>query len=507
MPSVVRFSVNLGRLGSPAALVGLLLALAGCGSTPTPESAAAPAEKPAAPAMADAPGPPATPVPAARTHAPPPAAPVAASAPEPPRKSLADLAAEAEKKQFDLPTIEPGKLAVAGIRTLRGKHITIYTDVPAAPEVDELPQVFDAAVPLLGQYFGVAPERLADFKLIGSVIREKERFQGVGLYPEDLPPFPHGYSRGSEIWLYDQPSAYYRRHLMLHEGVHAFAHRLLGGSGPPWYMEGIAELLGTHLWKDGQLKLASMPPTKEEVPYWGRVKIVQDERAAGRGMSLLAIMKYDARAHLKNEPYGWCWAAAAFFDQHPLTQEKFRALRGDTRDRSIDFSKRFYEALQPHWPAINEDWELFTAEIDYGYDISRAAVVRRPAGPLPTGGVTISVAADRDWQSSGITLEAGKTYALTASGRFQVAREQVPWISEAGGVTIRYYQGRPLGLLLAAVSSEPPLSPTPLLLPHAIGLSGEITPTTAGTLYLRVNDSPADLGDNAGEVAVTIREK
>ena len=47
-----------------------------------------------------------------------------------------------------------GKSVRAGIRKLEGKHITLYTDLPAAREVDELPRVFDAAVPLWCDYFG-----------------------------------------------------------------------------------------------------------------------------------------------------------------------------------------------------------------------------------------------------------------------------------------------------------------------------------------------------------------
>ena len=51
---------------------------------------------------------------------------------------------------------------------------------------------------------------------------------------------------GREFWLFDQPTDYYVRHLLLHEGTHVFMVSFLGGCGPGWYMEGTAELLGTH---------------------------------------------------------------------------------------------------------------------------------------------------------------------------------------------------------------------------------------------------------------------
>jgi hypothetical protein len=53
-----------------------------------------------------------------------------------------------------------------------------------------------------------------------------------------------------------------------------------------------------------------MPLSRDEVPYWGRIKIIKDDVAADRGLSLVDVMKYDAHAHLKVEAYAWCWAAA-----------------------------------------------------------------------------------------------------------------------------------------------------------------------------------------------------
>ena len=63
--------------------------------------------------------------------------------------------------------------------------------------------------------------------------------------------------------------------------------------------------------------------------------------------------------------------------------------------------------------------------------------------------MTVSVAADRGWQSSGVRVDAGKSYRLRAAGRYQVADRPQPWPCEPGGVSIRYYRGRPLGILLA----------------------------------------------------------
>lgn len=416
------------------------------------------------------------------------------------------LASSASAAGFDLPVLDEGKIRTAGIRKLDGKHLALYTDLPAAAEIDELPKVFDAAVPLWCEYFGVEAATVSGWKVIGCVMQEKARFSGAGLYPESLFDFPHGYSRGSQLWLYDQPSGYYRRHLLLHEGTHCFMQRWLGGAGPPWYMEGIAELLGTHRWQAGRLTLGVTPRTKDEAPYWGRVKIVKDELAAGRGMSLIDILRYDNRAHSRTEPYGWCWAATTFFDRHPLAQQAFRELKADVRDHSVEFSQRFYNRLKDHWPEIAEDWQIFVHEMDYGYDIARAAIVRKPAVPLPDGGATASVAADRGWQSSGFRVAAGQAYRLTASGRFEIKSGEETWPCEAGGVTIRYAGGRPLGMLLAAVGDLDGEAPakTPLADPQPMGLAGTLKPGRSGTLYLKINEPASGLADNRGQLTVRV---
>src|SRR4051794_23017525 len=348
--------------------------------------------------------------------------PAAAQQPKPqPNRTLTDLVAEARATEFNLPPRDEEKIAASGIRRLEGKHLLLYTDLPAAKDVDELPQVFDAALPIWCSYFAIEPSNLADWKLIASVMKDKERFLAAGLYPHSLPDFQFGFNVGSQIWVYEQESAYYRRHLLLHEGTHAVMLRWLGGAGPPWYMEGMAELLGTHRWTGGKLTLGIMPARKEEVPYWGRIKIIKDETAAGRGMSLIDIMRYDAQAHLQIEAYAWCWAATTFFDQHPVTQSAFRGLKADCRERTLEFSKRFYDRVKEHWPNIVEDWQLFALECDYSYDVARAVVQRKLAAELPPTGASITLATDRGWQSTGFRVEARKTYRLAASGHYLLA--------------------------------------------------------------------------------------
>jgi len=496
--------------------------------------------------------------------------------------------------------VEPAdaqRIAAAGIRRLVGKHLILYTDLGLDPEVDVLPEVFDQAFEPWCSYFAVDPDKHSGWKMTGRLMREPERFRRAGLLPEGLPKFANGFTKSYDFWIYEQPSAYYRRHLMLHEGVHGFMLTLLGSCGPTWYMEGVAELLATHRWQDGRLLLKYFPGASEQVPMWGRVKIVRDAAQRRGLLAVEQLIRMTPEISGENELYGWCWALAAFLDNHPRYQSAFRQMVSWVREK--DFTNRFFRSLGEDRHFLDEEWKLFVDEICYGYDIGRCAIDFVPGRPIPGEGVQVRVAADRGWQSSGWRVEAGRTYHLTATGRYQVAEQPKVWWCEPGGVTIRYYRGRPLGMLLAAIRPEPgvvrgesaavgpelagvpPLSaavgydspskgltesspskpkalhradnhlgdwlqgnrsvppsvqtaPSPskqqsletpgtsvgqrsssadglaesarsgLLQPIPIGLEATLKPAESGTLYFRINESPAQLGDNAGELTVRI---
>ena len=95
---------------------------------------------------------------------------------------------------------------------------------------------------------------------------------------------------------------------------------------------------------------------------------------------------------------------------------------------------------------------------------------------------------------------------LEASGRYQVAKEPKPWWCEPNGVTIRYHNKLPLGMLLGAVVDEQAAvgGMASLVTPDPIGMGGEGPVDNSGTLFLRINDSPAELADNSGTLELRI---
>ncbi len=429
---------------------------------------------------------------------------------EPPRqRSLADLTEIHDGASRWIPglapsTVDEARAAAEGIRKLEGRRIVLWTDHPLDDEVRVLPEVFDQAFPQWCEYFRIDPAAHPRWRMTGFLMVDGDRFRRAGLLPPELPPFEHGYSRNDRLWVYEQPSAYYRRHLLLHEGTHGFMNTVLKSCGPPWYMEGMAELLGTHRWENGRLTMNVVPRTKQETPMWGRIKIIKQACSQHHAMRLEGVIAYDGTAHRQLDPYAWCWAASLLMDHHPRYRDRFRGLSRGVHQR--DFSARFFRVMHDDWPQLDEEWQLLVANLEYGYDVKRTAIDFSPGEPLPPEGAVVRVAADRGWQNTGLRLEAGQAYRLDARGRYQVADRPQIWWSEPGGVSIRYYQGRPLGMLLGAVRPEAPSGGlSALLRPTAVGLGVALRPHQGGTLYLKINDSAGELHDNAGSLEVEVR--
>ena len=401
------------------------------------------------------------------------------------------------------------ELAGTGLRVLRGKHLHLITDLPGSKEIDRLPQLFDAAVPLWAEYFRLDDKTVADWKMLGILIGDSRRFASTTLLnplSNRQPKLGHGFSVGNWLWIREQQSDYYRRHLLLHEGVHGLMNHFFGFCGPNWYMEGLAELLATHRWdeKTQKLTLPYFPEDCDTVPLWGRIRILNDLRNENKsqGVETIFTMPFDGA---DNTPaYAWSWGLAAFLNGHPLYNNLLHDAVVDVSLPHAEFTRRFrtkIEAIQSG--RVHVDWNDYLARLEYGYDFDRNAIKDlTPGKPPGNASREITVQVDQGWQNAGIRVEKGKAYSFQAKGRFQLAQEgRKIWWSEPDGVTIRYYQGRPLGLLLGAVLSEGREKNFNLF---PIGGGTSWTAPESGTLFFRINDHPAELQDNSGAVIVSI---
>jgi hypothetical protein len=407
--------------------------------------------------------------------------------------------------QAEAPRIPLDASLPAGVRWLKGEHIDLLTDLPADLEVEELPKVFDLAVEAWGEYFQAPPEKTKGFRATACLMKTPDDFRPAGLFPGDLPKFREGFHRGLDIWLYEQPTTYYRRHLLLHEGVHAFSRSVMGGAGPAWYREGVAEFLATHRWDGVDLISGYMPKRGNELPGWGRLHTMKREFTEGRGLMLGDILAFEEKVFLEDVPYAWSWGAVAFLNNHPVYRTSFRRMTERVSDESVLFSRMLYQTWLTDLREIDEEWQLFVAASEYGYDFIRNAVSYREGKPLGQEPGEFELDVAKGWQSSGFRLEKGESYLLKAQGMFQIAKSKQPWISGANGVTLRYYEGLPLGQLVGNVRTDAPgEGMSQLVEPIPVGSNRVLKPVESGTLYLRVNDVPSELVDNEGSLKIRV---
>jgi len=398
--------------------------------------------------------------------------------------------------------VDERRAALAGIRRIDGRHLQLYTDLPPGDAVDGLGNVFDAAVEKWGEYFGISPEHTARWRMQGFLIEDRAKFAALGLLPETNPDFVNGYCQGRELWLAEQPSDYYRRHLLLHEGTHGFMYSFLGERAPGWYMEGMAELLGTHSWRNGRLELRKLPADRDDVPMWGRIKLVQESKA----LPLSAVLALGEGRALSTDEYGWCWALCKFLDSHPQRGARFRQLSEQLDEQNLN--RRFREIYEQDWADMVFEWQAFIAALDYGFDIEAMTVMHSRASPVEAE-QEVSVRTDRGWQSTGWRLKAGETYTITATGRYEISGtetdgESQPWPCEPGGVTLEYHDGLPLGMLVGLLRPFDEENSANISERFPVGLEARVTPQNDSILYLRVNDWPDRLSDNQGMLQVSI---
>ena len=398
--------------------------------------------------------------------------------------------------------VDEETLNANGIKKLSSKHVVIYTDIRDSKDINQFTKVFEQAVEFWCKYFSIDKSKTDDWQVTVFVIENKEAFRRAGVLTSKLPKFATGYQKGNQIWIYLQRGNYYTRHLLLHEGTHAFMERFLGGYGPAWYAEGMAEMLAVHRWQDQKLKMNYRIRNKNETEYWGRVRIIQDDFKFQRALALNEVFRIDPKSFFQaSRPYAWSWVACKFLDNHPLSSSAFKDLSKAVRKNQNQFNYELSVKLKESFDRLNADWKVYISELDYGANVAAAAMVdtKSTRDSANQNSYELKVNSQRGWHRTDIEIDGNSSVEVTASGRFQIKKEKNgrPWMSESNGVTIQYHNGRPLGQLLVAVDSELP-GAKPVTAGQPLSFEKQ------GKLCLRINDSFAQMDDNQGELKVKI---
>jgi len=403
------------------------------------------------------------------------------------------------------PNIADEELRRVGLVRHTTPLLDLITDIgpektqPLLPLIEQLHRYHES-------YFGELPPARdgSDYRITGYVMRDQELFAQAKLLPNGGLLAFHGRQIGPQFWMNDQPWDYYRRHLLMHEATHAFMRHIPGYAEdlPLWYLEGMAELLATHTIDDqGTVTFNVMPVVPGEFLGHERIAIVRNDLQKNGLRSIEQITSFQAADFHKVEAYAWCWALCRFLDSHPNYQKRFRSIARELITQP--FNENLAAQIQPDNDRLRVDWAAFASGIEYGYDFERT-VLAFPGGQPAASAVTVEVMSDRGWQSSDITLTQGQSCEVFTVGRFTLASDPKPWVSEANGVSIRFYDGQPLGRLLAMVisyeSGRVTMSP-----PIPLGNRSSLTAPISGTLYLRLNDHWGELSDNTASIQVTVQ--
>ncbi len=419
------------------------------------------------------------------------------------------LAPPAQFTPPDLVSVDDDRIQSCGIQKLEGKHITLYTDVRDSKEIKSYPDVFDQAVRQWCQYFSVSEEKPSDWKMQVFVIADKDAFRKAGLLNDQLPRFATGYQHGNQIWIYVQEDSYYTRHLLVHEGTHGFMQKFLGGYGPPWYAEGMAEMLAVHRWKENQLKLRYPVRNAKDTEGWGRVRIIRDAYKNEKALTLEEAMSFGGQDFFHaSRPYAWSWAACYFLSQHPISRKAFAEHQSQVRRDANDFTQTLVKQI-PDWKSLEKEWQLFVDEMDYGFDVEAASIrdVKTVVDSVNNKRLAV-IDSEKGWHRLDFDVEPGVVYTIRTTGEFQIAEREhggkrEKWLSEPNGVSIEYHRGRPLGIVVVGVDAVDDKGKSELL--NVVSAHDRrYVPRVAGKLCVRINDSPARLHDNMGTVQFEI---
>ncbi len=400
-----------------------------------------------------------------------------------------------------------------GLYELVTPRLTLVSDIPFDEELKSWPRLIEQSMEQWQLYFGVETERMALWHVTALLIGDRDRLTKLGIL-EGVPGFDEGYQYGSRIYLREQPTVYYRRHLFLHEATHWIMWQLYGGGGSPWFMEGMAEMNGTHSLQNGVLKLCVIPSSREKVSGWGRLRLIDETLKRGVAPTMSEILAYGNAREDHEIRYSWSWAATLFFTNHPKYGPILKKLYNNKLDYSDSLSIAFKKQLAADWKDVQIDWNGFVSDLDFGYDLERSRVVRQmtPSSKKQKKGepVVVQLATDRGWQSTGVMVGVGEPVRIACSGNYvlrkSLDRDHENWVVEPNGITYEFYRGNALGCVIASVVSVDDREQTRRWETVRVGRETILKSDRAGELFLKVNEPSIGLWDNSGNVSIEISD-
>lgn len=396
-----------------------------------------------------------------------------------------------------------------GFNELVAPNMRLITDLEIDSELMQWPVYLEQATEQWKRVFAPPPAKVGSLAPVVHLVGDRRRWEQSGLLSQ-VPRFEDGFQLGDQLYVVEQTSVYYRRLLFLHESTHWIMYRWQGGAGSPWLMEGMADLFGTHRFDQARLVLGYYPATPEEVPGWGRLRLIKETLEQKSAPKLSAIIGFPDMKQQRMERYSWSWAACTFLMRHPELADDFQAIYRGNLDYGMTSAQRFFQTMESRWGGLSLRWRCFVDELGFGMDVPRSSLLLSDINlsEISQKQIHSSVAADRGWQAVYGPVPPGTKLQIQASGRFVVRQlaSGANWESEAAGVSVEYHRGMPLGCLMgvwAEVEGEQPSEPW---IPIRIGKEALLeSPSRPAVLLLRINEPAAGLVDNQGSLDISIR--
>jgi hypothetical protein len=372
----------------------------------------------------------------------------------------------------DTPPAEP--------RLVRSPHFAFLTDV-SDREWAVIRDKLERMVGVLERFFG----RKAGGTVEGFIVRD------LAAWPKGLLEEPLGVEkiRRREGVCFNTSLGPARRAVLYscadhgviqHECVHGFCHLTFGSTGPTWLSEGVAELGNS--WRDGDDAVAIDPLVM------GYLQNAPRKRTLGE----IAVPGQEPAGSWQD--YAWRWALCYLLANNPNYSDRFRPLAVALMEQRPGAS--FEATYGPVAREVSFEYDRLLETVGNGYRADLTAWPWKSAFRTlaPGGSQKTRIKAAAGWQATGVTLERGGTYEVVAEGAWRTAPAAVP-LSADGDATGH-------GRLVATIFNDFALAPE-----FPVAPAREFTATAAGRLFLRCADDWTQLGDNDGQLDVTIRRR
>lgn len=362
-------------------------------------------------------------------------------------------------------------------RLIRSRHFSFLSDV-SDREAKVILDKLETMVGLLERYFGRRPRGVIE----GFIVHD------LAVWPEGVLTEPLGIEKIKEpagicfttalgperravLYACDDPG------IIQHECTHGFCHLTFGGAGPLWLAEGLAEV--GRWWRE-----------KEKGVNVAPVILAHLHDADRPTLAEITAPKQPPSNDWRD--YTWRYALCQMLLDNPNYADRFRGLAVALMEGQPGVS--FESVYGPVGREVAFEFEQFLAHVGNGYRADLTAwpwkAKQRKLAPGGVGRAKVKGAAG--WQASGVEVEAGAVYVITAEGTCRLATDAEPTGPEGDAA------GR--GRLAGALYADFTLSPEIPLGSH----SSWIAPAD-GLLMLRAADAWTELADNNGTLSITIR--